>query len=64
MAMNAGKTRNKPGTDFRGETPIVPWGGGMLVLSSLMVPWSRMSLSLGLDESAPSVSERAEKVWW
>jgi hypothetical protein len=34
MAMNAGKTRNKPGTDFRGEPPIVPWGGGERVMES------------------------------
>jgi hypothetical protein len=32
--MNAGKTRNKPGTDFRGEPPFVPWGGGARCVES------------------------------
>jgi hypothetical protein len=60
MAMNAGKTRNKPGTDFRGETPFVPWCGGERGVESLgLLAWQGLALHVGIGREGAATSSRS-----
>ena len=60
MAMNAGKTRNKPGTDFRGETPIVPRCGGERGVESWgLLAWQGLALHVGIGREGSCSSSRS-----